>query len=178
MTFTDTCFSSIIRFIPRLRPVIIVKGLHRSIGEAVPTGIAPVGTAFLCFPQVIMISPVRILNPILFALAVLLAGCPTPPRPDREGLPAVSFSITAPDARIIAVAGSFNRWDPSGHPLSGPDRTGKWTATLRLPPGRYEYLFVINGDSWVLDPAAPSVENGLGERNSIVTVPGGQDGKK
>lgn len=111
-----------------------------------------------------MTSRVRILHPVLFALAMLLAGRPAVPRQDRVGLPALSFSILAPDTRTVAVAGSFNRWDTSSHPLSGPDRSGRWTAALRLPPGRYEYLFVINGDTWVLDPGAPSVENGLGER--------------
>ncbi len=125
-----------------------------------------------------MTSRVRILHPILFALAMLLAGCPAPPRPDRVGLSALSFLILAPDARTVAVAGSFNRWDTASHPLSGPDRSGRWTATLRLPPGRYEYLFVINGDTWVLDPGTAFVENGLGERNSIVTVPDDHDGAK
>ena len=93
-----------------------------------------------------MMSQIRILHPILFALAMLLAGCAAVPRPNSTELSAAAFAITAPDARTIAVAGSFNRWDPSRHPLSGPDRSGRWTATLSLPPGRYEYLFVINGD--------------------------------
>ena len=125
-----------------------------------------------------MMSQIRILHPILFALAMLLAGCAAVPRPNSTELSAAAFAITAPDARTIAVAGSFNRWDPSRHPLSGPDRSGRWTATLSLPPGRYEYLFVINGDTWVLDPATPSVVNGLGERNSIVTLTGDHDGAK
>jgi len=107
---------------------------------------------------------------------MLLAGCPSAHRHDRDGPPALSFSITAPNARTVAVAGSFNRWDPNSHPLSGPDRLGRWTVTVDLPPGRYEYLFVINSDTWVLDPAAPSVENGLGDRNSIVTLTGDREG--
>jgi 1,4-alpha-glucan branching enzyme len=118
------------------------------------------------------------LHPSLFAFAMFIAGCPAIPRPVSTDLPAASFAITAPDARTVTVAGSFNHWDPNSHPLSGPDRSGGWAATVNLLPGRYEYLFVINGNAWVLDPAALSVDNGLGERNSIVTVTGDQHGEK
>jgi len=121
---------------------------------------------------------INFLHPALFALAIFIAGCPAIPRPVSRDLPAVSFAITAPDARTVTVAGSFNRWDPNSHPLSGPDRSGRWTVAVNIPSGRYEYLFVINGNIWVLDPAALSVENGLGERNSIVTVTDDQDGEK
>ena len=125
-----------------------------------------------------MVTKTNFLHPALFAFAMFIAGCPAIPRPVSTDLPAVSFAITAPDARTVTVAGSFNRWDPNSHPLSGPDRSGRWTVTVNLPSGRYEYLFIINGNAWVLDPAALSVENGFGERNSIVTVTGDQDGEK
>lgn len=123
--------------------------------------------------------PVRINTLMLFALAMFMTGCPAAaPRPDSALPSAASFSIAAPDARTVAVAGSFNRWDPGSHPLSGPDLHGRWTATIDLPAGRYEYLFVINGNAWVLDTTAPSVDNGLGGRNSVVIVTDGQDTEK
>ena len=118
----------------------------------------------------------RQLPSALIALALLFSGCRTTHSPDSTGLPAVSFSIIAPDARTVSVTGSFNRWDANSHPLSGPDRLGQWTVTVLLPPGRYEYLFIINDVEWIADPEAPSVDNGLGGRNSIVTVTGGEDG--
>lgn len=119
-----------------------------------------------------MAFPARILNSILLALAMSIAGCTPVPRPDSSGHHSLSFSIVAPDARTVAVAGSFNRWDPNSHPLSGPDRLGRWSASLHLPPGRYEYLFVVNGADWTPDPLAPSADDGFGERNSIVIVTG------
>ena len=125
-----------------------------------------------------MFIKINFLNPALFVFAMFITGCPAIPRPVSTDLPAVSFAVTAPDARTVTVAGSFNRWDPNSHPLAGPDRIGRWTTTLTLPPGRYEYLFVIDGSEWVLDPAAPSVDNGLGGRNSIVTVAGDPHGEK
>ncbi|MHB8844758.1 MAG: glycogen-binding domain-containing protein [Nitrospirota bacterium] len=123
--------------------------------------------------------PMRINHLLLFALALLMSGCPAAaPRQDSSLPAAASFSIAAPDALTVTVAGSFNRWDPGSHPLSGPDQHGRWTTTVSLPVGRYEYLFVINGSTWVLDPAAPSVDNGLGGRNSVVTVTEGAGGEK
>jgi 1,4-alpha-glucan branching enzyme len=118
----------------------------------------------------------RILNPILFVLAIVIAACPAVPRTDGEKPTTVTFAIVAPEARTVAVAGTFNRWDANSHPLSGPDRHGRWAETVPLPPGRYEYLFIVNGTEWVPDALAPSVDNGLGGRNSVVTVPGDQDG--
>jgi len=125
-----------------------------------------------------MVFTARILITILFALTMTVGGCAPVPRPDGSGHSGLSFSIVAPDARTVFVAGSFNRWDQNRHPLVGPDRTGRWSVTLNLPPGRYEYLFVIDGREWLLDPVAPSVENGLGERNSLVTVTGGRNSDK
>ncbi len=80
------------------------------------------------------------------------------------------FSLHAPDAASVAVAGSFNGWDPQKNMLSGPDKRGDWSITLRLAPGRYEYLFVINGKDWKPDPAVPPVDDGFGGKNSVVFV--------
>ena len=130
------------------------------------------------FLQITMTFPTNILIPLLIALLMTASGCASCLRQGHAAADGWSCSIAAPDARTVSVAGSFNRWDPNSHPLAGPDRSGRWAATLPLPPGRYEYLFVIDGEAWVPDPEAPSVDNGLGGRNSIVTVTGGEDGGK
>lgn len=99
-------------------------------------------------------------------LAVVAAAAPHPPAADG-----IVFTLTRADARDVSLAGTFNRWDPARHRLAGPDRDGRWTITLPLAPGRYEYQFVVNGAAWMPDPAAPSVDDGLGGRNSVLTVP-------
>jgi 1,4-alpha-glucan branching enzyme len=105
---------------------------------------------------------------ILFSL--LLAGCSVK-QPGPEVLDgAVRFEYFAPKASRVAIAGSFNRWDPRKNALSGPNRKGVWTVTLELPEGRYEYLFVVDGNKWLPDPGALSVDDGMGGRNSIVEV--------
>jgi 1,4-alpha-glucan branching enzyme len=68
------------------------------------------------------------------------------------------------------VAGSFNGWDSSRTPLA-KDPNGGWKTTVMLPPGRYEYRFVIDGGQWFSDPGAKeSVPNAFGSTNSVVVV--------
>ncbi len=56
-------------------------------------------------------------------------------------------------AQEVAVAGDFSQGRPI--PMTqGSDR--KWTCRLTLKPGAYAYKFLVNGDTWVLDPANPA----------------------
>jgi 1,4-alpha-glucan branching enzyme len=104
--------------------------------------------------------------------AILLAGCISrPPAPRTDGTVAVTLSLQAPGAASVCMAGSFNRWSRDAHCMRGPGRDGAWTILLDLPPGRYEYLFVLDGSEWVPDPAAPFADDGLGGRNSVLVVP-------
>lgn len=82
----------------------------------------------------------------------------------------VRFVLQAPDAQRVSVAGTFNQWDPRATPLvrSGPG--GVWTATLSLPAGQHQYVFVVDGTRWVPDPAAPGVDDGFGRRNSVLAL--------
>jgi 1,4-alpha-glucan branching enzyme len=55
--------------------------------------------------------------------------------------------------RRAAVAGDFNGWKLA--PMRR-QKDGSFAATLAVPPGRYEYKFLIDGD-WVHDPDVPEV---------------------
>src|ERR1041385_5301452 len=80
-----------------------------------------------------------------------------------------TFSLRAPKARSVAVAGTFNQWDPTRTHLR-KDKDGNWRAEVSLPPGRHEYRFVVDGD-WVSDPNAKHVlPNPFGSTNSIVDI--------
>ena len=87
---------------------------------------------------------------------------------DKQTEIKVQFRLEAANARSVAVAGSFNNWNPKKMPLV-KDANG-WTATLLLPRGSYEYRFVVDG-AWMSDPSArESVANGYGESNSVLSV--------
>jgi hypothetical protein len=84
---------------------------------------------------------------------------------------AVRFVLYAPEARAVAVAGTFNQWDASAAPLVRSDPAGVWTATLVLPAGEHQYAFVVDGRRFVADPAAPAVDDGFGRKNSLLALP-------
>ncbi|HEX4634386.1 MAG TPA: isoamylase early set domain-containing protein, partial [Gemmatimonadales bacterium] len=84
----------------------------------------------------------------------------------------VRFELFAPGARSVSLAGSFNGWKAGATPLVRVDGSGLWTVTVPLPPGAAQYGFMVDGQRWVPDPAAPSVDDGFGRRNSLIAVPG------
>jgi len=69
----------------------------------------------------------------------------------------------------ISVVGDFNGWDPTSTPLR--KQNGVWSTILALPPGTYEYMFVVNGERWTTDPLALRTrEDGFGGRNAVLDV--------
>jgi 1,4-alpha-glucan branching enzyme len=82
---------------------------------------------------------------------------------------AVSFEYFNPAAGEVLLAGSFNGWQPRSAPMT-KRRGGKWSTELLLPPGQYEYRFVVDGQ-WQDDPmAARFVANSFGGLNCVVKV--------
>ena len=89
------------------------------------------------------------------------------------GTSIVTFVLVAPGARSVALAGDFDEWDRSRMPLRR-GAPGLWTLDVPLPPGRYQYAFVVDGDRFVADPSAPpAVGDDFGQPTSVVTVGGG-----
>jgi hypothetical protein len=82
------------------------------------------------------------------------------------------FVLVAPEASSVHLTGDFVSWSPDGIALEDPRGTGIWTTDVTLPPGVYQYTFVVNGSEWVPDPRAVSqVDDGFGQLNSVVIVP-------
>jgi 1,4-alpha-glucan branching enzyme len=50
-------------------------------------------------------------------------------------------------ARSVALVASFNRWDPAANPMQRED-DGSWSAAVWLPPGEYDYLFLVDDVPW------------------------------
>jgi 1,4-alpha-glucan branching enzyme len=79
------------------------------------------------------------------------------------------FKIFAPEAKIVYVAGDFNRWDAQSLPLK-KTKKGVWKVKVSLKPGKYQYKFFVDGQ-WQNDPhCQKSVPNVFGTTNSLIEV--------
>ena len=119
--------------------------------------------------------------PLAAVAAALLVWVAVPRRPAPLAAPAivavraadtvyVQFQLAAPLARTVAVAGSFNGWNPKALPMTRR-AGGDWVATIALPVGEHSYQFVVNGRRWQPDPTAHAqVDDGFGGTNSVIVV--------
>jgi chromosome partitioning protein len=70
----------------------------------------------------------------------------------------------------ICIAGDFNQWSPSALPMRYNPNRVLFEAAVRIPPGRYQYRLVVDGQ-WQSDGYNAQYEvNAYGERNSVVNV--------
>lgn len=98
------------------------------------------------------------------ASAVRLLGA----RPTLDGLLFVQ-PLTA-GARL-AIAGEFNGWSATTHPMRRNDALAVYELCVPLAPGRHEYRVVADG-RWAPDPYNPvSSPNPFGQLNSVAMVP-------
>ena len=82
----------------------------------------------------------------------------------------VRFVFPAGTAATVAVVGSWNGWDPLAAPMTRGEE-GVFYTEIELPPGQYEYQFVVDGARWATDPSAPLArEDGFGQKNSVLTI--------
>jgi|SRR5579883_615530 len=96
----------------------------------------------------------------------------TPHREEPAALPNlefVPFRLKAPKAASVQLVGDFNGWKPGALPLT---RSGEcWEVLVPLPPGRYRYLFLVDGESRP-DPENEAAElTAQGQRASVRSVP-------
>jgi hypothetical protein len=87
--------------------------------------------------------------------------------------PAVQFVVVIPEAGAVSLVGDFNDWDERATPMRPVAGDGVWSVMVPLAPGRYRYSFLVDGMTWLPDPAAPrGLEDDFGRPNSVVTVGG------
>ena len=104
-------------------------------------------------------------------LVVFAAGRFRPAPSQLSGIVAFHFELHAPGADRVELLGTFNNWRTGDIVLVGPDATGHWTATVELPEGRYEYVFLVDGERWVADPRmATHRPDGFGRVNTVIEV--------
>ncbi len=88
----------------------------------------------------------------------------------QPGPDGTSFTVWAPNARSVAVVGSFNRWQPQPLPRLA-DGSGRWSGLLPgVQPGdRYKYRIHGADGSWVdkADPYALRCEHPPGTASEV-----------
>ncbi|MBN2319205.1 MAG: AAA family ATPase [Acidobacteria bacterium] len=90
---------------------------------------------------------------------------PSAPVSTPEG---VLFTLEAPEAQRVQIAGDFNSWAPAGNEMEFSN--GVWRTILSLAPGRYKYRYIVDGD-WTADPLNPEVERSpYGDYDSVIDL--------
>lgn len=73
------------------------------------------------------------------------------------------------DPRQVFLAGDFNQWQLQTNRMT-KSKDGSYRTIVKLPPGEYQYKFVVDG-RWRNDPQAKSqVMNRYGTLNSVIRV--------
>jgi 1,4-alpha-glucan branching enzyme len=81
----------------------------------------------------------------------------------------VTFFLDAPDAQRVILMGDFNQWNEKTHPMK-KESDGSWKKIIMIPPGRYEYRFLVDGEWWN-DPNNHQIcSNCFGTVNNILEV--------
>jgi chromosome partitioning protein len=90
----------------------------------------------------------------------------------KEKLPSLTevvFSIAAPQAKEVYVAGNFNNWKQDDSSRM-QEKNGTWFKRINLHSGLYHYRFIIDG-KWTEDPSNPAREtNPYGDMDSLIEV--------
>ena len=91
-----------------------------------------------------------------------------------EDKPYITFTYVGEADHSVALVGCFNSWHGEKDVLTKNEADGTWTITKALPPGRYEYKFLVDGERFVQDPNAVETDSdGVGGNHSVITVGNG-----
>jgi glycosidase len=71
--------------------------------------------------------------------------------------------------KSVAVAGTFNNWNKDASPMKADADGTTWRLSLPIDYGKHTYKFVLDGETWILDPKSARNENdGNGNTNSVL----------
>lgn len=77
----------------------------------------------------------------------------------------VNFVLNYPQAKVVQIAGDFTQWQP----VMLTKKDGFWQISLKLKPGEYKYIYIIDGQPY-LDPQRNVVEDIFGTKNSVICI--------
>jgi 1,4-alpha-glucan branching enzyme len=92
-----------------------------------------------------------------------------PPRAEAPALRRVPFIVKVDHANEVVLTGDFTNWAAQGVRLIKGSE-GNWLGQIELPPGKYQYRLLVDGQ-WRDHPdASERVPNPFGSENCILTV--------
>lgn len=75
------------------------------------------------------------------------------------------------DLKSVHVAGTFNNWNKGADPMVRDADGYTWRLKKPFEPGRYQYKFVLDSETWITDPKSWKDEgDGNGNTNSILRI--------
>ncbi|MFH1231191.1 MAG: isoamylase early set domain-containing protein [Planctomycetota bacterium] len=110
---------------------------------------------------------------IILGIFIIISSCQSSYNSLRSGYVdgGYRFVLKSSKANSVVVAGTFNDWSINCHFLKKVDENGTWIIILPLPPGRYQYMLIINGNQWLTPPEAEEyVKDGFGLINGVITI--------
>lgn len=82
----------------------------------------------------------------------------------------IAFTLEASAGATVEIAGDFNNWAPERLELTESLDRQVWHKVVSLPPGSYQYKYLIDG-RWVVDPGnGKTVDDFFGGANSVIKV--------
>jgi len=126
-------------------------------------------------PKVFTITPLKAIPVLLLLMGLFFTSGilfrEKAFRPQEPPLIPVVFRLRLPEARSIALIGSFNGWKGEGCEMVLNQEEARWGLTIWLPEGRHEYAFIVDGKRVVTDPgAALNQDDGFGSKSSVLIV--------
>jgi len=155
--FGDTCYDTVIRLNVKLR---------ETAGEGIPINrYAPSANGAIDYGALAVEVDAAGLAEREVPLGVITH--------EEIGPREVVIRYRDPAASDVRIAGDFNGWVPDKGVRSLIESEGQtrvWTKILQLPPGTYQYRYVVDGE-WREDPENPEVvSSALGGRSSVLVV--------
>jgi hypothetical protein len=84
---------------------------------------------------------------------------------------AVTFRLKLPEAHSVSVIGTFNAWRTEGYAMRLNEDQKTWSLEVWLPPGRYEYAYLVDSQKVITDPGALFFQSdGFGNQNSVLIL--------
>jgi len=81
----------------------------------------------------------------------------------------VTLTLKTPKANEVILMGDFNDWNAKRHPMK-KNKDGVWEKRVMLPPGRYEYKFLVDGQWWTDPKNEETCYNCFGTENNVMFI--------